>query len=248
MNNSHRKIKILIVLLAVVFIIASFVIALNREKQEFTLTEPEVDTSYAENRILWSIVPPMPKSVSFNGFTRSECETGVRDGSMLKLCSDSGTDVYIRNYHDDALLKENVKDEEDFKAFLYNGFAIFDVDEEHVRSAYEATLNDYCEYIRNNYSQSVPAYIAADSISLDELTAEIMASAYRYVCDLEMSEAVLSDTIGDVTDEEIAELASSEGYDSTEEFIKENGRDSILYYLRPQKLLKYMDSRLEEIR
>ena len=95
---------------------------------------------------------------------------------------------------------------------------------------------------------SLKEYLSYSGVTPEDFTDAEILVAYQYFCDLEMSEAVLSDTIGDVTEEEIEEFASSEGYSSADNMIKEYGRFRLLYYLRPQKLLQYVDQRLEEIK
>ena len=217
MNEPAEKnkigIKILIVILAVSFITAAAVIALNREQPDTVVKEIEVDNTDAENDLLRSLVPSMPEAVSFNGLTRPECEAAVKDGSMILLRSKNNASVYINNYHDDELLRKAAEDGDDLNSWLSSGYAVFDVDMDLVRRHYSETLDKYIDYIKNTEGKSLQAYLNSSGISSDDFLSDQMQAAYNYICDLEMTEAMLSDTVGDVTEEEIAELAKE--YDLT---------------------------------
>ena len=258
-TSNHKTLKMIIVLLAIAFIVAAGIIAGNREKlakeaeaakeaEEAAAKEGEITAIDQENALIIALVPSMPDTVSFNGLTKSDCEAAVSDGSMIKLKSEGGATVYINNYRDNELLRASVKSEDEFKSWLYTGYAVFDADEEHVRSIYDANLKGFAEYLRDSEGITLQSYINDEGISVDEFMAGQMEAAYHYVCDLEMAEAMLTDTIGDVSEDDIAGLAANEGYESAEEFINKYGRDSILYYLRPLKLVEYLDQRLEEIK
>ncbi|MCR5118830.1 MAG: hypothetical protein K6B44_04330 [Lachnospiraceae bacterium] len=250
-DKKHIVIKLIFILAAVAFIIVAAVIAAQREKQNAPVaeeTDKEVDTTDEENALVFSLVPSMPDTVSYNGMYRSDCEAAVKEGSMILLKSSNGASVYINNYRDDEVLKAAVKTEDDFKAWLYDGYAVFDVDEKHVQALYKKDLENLAEYIKGYEGISLPQYFTESGTTTDEFLSGRMQTAYHYVADLEMTEAMLTDTIGDVTETEIAEMAEAEGYESTDALIEQYGRDSILYYLRPQKILQYIDQRLEELK
>lgn len=255
-NNSNKSniIKLIVVLLSIAFIIIAGVIAMQREKrnappEEKTVdTEPSEETIDSENAVFLAMIPTVEVPVSYNGLTRSECEAAVKDGSKILLKTKNGSSVYVNNYHDDKLVKSSAKTAEDLNAWLYSGAAVFDVDTELVADMYFDALKDYMENLKKNQKLSLSGFLKNEGLTADEFMEGEIHSAYRYFCDLEMGEAVLNDTIGDVTEEEIAELASSEGYDSVENFINEYGRSSILYYLRPQRILKYVEQRMEEVK
>ncbi len=166
------------------------------------------------------------------------------------LSDETVADISLGEYDSADAYKEYLKEEylpiEKFKSWIYNGFAVFDVDESRVRKYYSEQLERDIEYA-DMCSQSLKAYLADNGYTTDEFTKELIRSSYRVICDLEMTEAVLCDTVGDVSEDDIKEMAESNGYDSTEEFINKNGRDSILYYLRPQKLLDYLNKRFKEL-
>ncbi|MCR5210864.1 MAG: FKBP-type peptidyl-prolyl cis-trans isomerase [Lachnospiraceae bacterium] len=51
-----------------------------------------------DNSELWTNMPAIPDSVSFNNLTEAECEAEVAAGTMIKLTTESGATVYVHNY------------------------------------------------------------------------------------------------------------------------------------------------------
>ncbi len=258
-QRSSKKAKLLkaaAVFLAVIFIIVAYSVATERERraeEEARAEEERLEKlPDTENAKLAAIIPDIPPSASMNSLTKDECERAAADGSMIKLISSSGALVYVRNYHDEALLKAALSEgsdtpEENFKSFLYEDFCVYDIDENRLIERYKIEFSDYAKSIKNDYGLSVIRYLEAYGYDRDEYLAGIMNTALHFVRDMEMAEAVLNDTIGDVSDEEIEAFALENKHESLEVFIERYGRDSILYYLRPQKLLTYIDSRLKEL-
>lgn len=69
---------------------------------------PSDDTPVViDNSVLFTDIPEIPDVNSYNTLTLTDCEKAVSDGTMLKITTASGIDVYVNNYENEDLLLEN---------------------------------------------------------------------------------------------------------------------------------------------
>lgn len=79
-------------------------------------------TAAIDNSVLYENIPAIPDLAELNILTEAEAEAMVSDGTMIKLATTDGGDIYINNYTDIDYLSEQVapSEEEIDDAIFYN--------------------------------------------------------------------------------------------------------------------------------
>ncbi|MGN0346751.1 MAG: FKBP-type peptidyl-prolyl cis-trans isomerase [Lachnospiraceae bacterium] len=197
------------------------------EVRDINVTFPEdyVATEYAGKDAVFTVT--LHEIVSTTTYPE------LTDEIVQSAFTDITTVAEAEEYYENLLVQEKIW------TFIAKDFYVSALPEETVNSYYNMTL-EYYDIVSQSYQTSIEDLLGMYGETIDQFREEVMASSCESSRYSAMYQAISQTHDLTVTNEDIAELATSYGYEDIESFMQESGEQNVMDYLYQKEILEYL--------
>ena len=157
----------------------------------------------------------------------------LSDEIVQSAFTDMSTVAEAEEYYENLFVQEKIW------TFIAKDFYVSALPEETVNSYYNMTL-EYYDIVSQSYQTSIEDLLGMYGETIDQFREEVMASSCESSRYSALYQAISQAHNLSVTDEDIAELATSYGYEDIDLFMQESGEQNVMDYLYQKEILEYL--------